>query len=169
VDPITGDAAAVVAAFDPNWWGLTVVPPPLITVPIDVRPRSDTNPINPFSQGVIPVAILTTEDFDALTVDDESVLFGPDEAEKVHKRAHVADVDADGDLDLLLHFRTQDTGIALGDTEACLIGQTYDGIPLEGCDFINTLPPGHCGLGFELVFLVPPLMWLHHWRKRRVH
>jgi hypothetical protein len=102
---------------------------PPMAVEIDIRPWSDPNPINPFGQGLIPVAILTTEDFDALTVDDESVLFGLDEAEKVHGQAHFEDVDDDGDLDLLLHFRTQDTGIALGDTEACLIGQTYDGIP----------------------------------------
>ncbi len=110
-------------------------------VEIDIKPGSDPNSINPFSRGVIPVAILTTEDFDALTVDADSVLFGPDEAEKRHKRAHVKDVDGDGDLDLLLHFRTQDTGIAPGDTEACLIGQTYDGVPVEGCDSVRTVPP----------------------------
>jgi hypothetical protein len=108
---------------------------------IDIKPGSDPNSINPFSRGVIPVAILTTEDFDALMVDADSVLFGPAEAEKRHKRAHVEDVDGDGDLDLLLHFRTQDTGIALGDTEACVIGETYDGVPLMGCDSVRTVPP----------------------------
>jgi hypothetical protein len=64
-----------------------------IEIKIDIKPGSDPNPINPFSRGVIPVAILTTEDFDALTVDADSVLFGPDEAEKRHKQAHVEDVD----------------------------------------------------------------------------
>jgi hypothetical protein len=112
-----------------------------IQADIDIKPGSDPNSINPFSRGVIPVAILTTEDFDALTVDEDSVLFGPDEAEKRHKRAHVEDVDGDGDLDLLLHFRTLDTGIAPGDTEACVTGQTYDGVPIEGCDSVRTVPP----------------------------
>jgi hypothetical protein len=110
-------------------------------VDIDIKPGSDPNSINIGDRGVIPVAILATEDFDALMVDADSVLFGPAEAEKRHKQAHVEDVDDDGDLDLVLHFRTQDTGIAPGDTEACLIGQTYDGVPIMGCDSVRTVPP----------------------------
>jgi hypothetical protein len=115
-------------------------PPPHIDLEIDIKPGSNPNPINAFSQGVIPVAILTTENFDALAVDDDTVGFGPGDAEKKHKQAHVEDVDEDGDLDLMLHFPTRDTGIALGDTEACLIGSTYDGMPLEGCDSVRTVP-----------------------------
>jgi hypothetical protein len=115
--------------------------PDTTAVEIDIKPGSDPNSINPFSRGVIPVAILTTEDFDALTVDPDSVLFGPAKAEKVHKKAHVEDVDGDGGLDLLLQLRTRDTGIALGDAEACLTGQTYDGVPIRGCDSVRTVPP----------------------------
>jgi hypothetical protein len=112
-----------------------------LEVDIDIKPGSDPNSINTKKRGVIPVAILTTDVFDALTVDEDSVRFGPAEAEKVHKRAHVVDVDDDGDLDLVLHFRTQDTGIAPGDIEACLTGQTYDGVPIMGCDSVRTVPP----------------------------
>jgi hypothetical protein len=107
---------------------------------IDIEPGSDPNPINPFSRRVIPVAILTTVHFDALTIDEDTVGFGPYDAEKTHRHAHVEDVDDDGDLDLLLHFPTPDTGIALGDTEACLIGETYDGMLLEDCDAVRTVP-----------------------------
>jgi hypothetical protein len=113
----------------------------VVPIEIDIKPGSDANPINLKSKGVIPVAILMTEDFDALTVDADSVRFGPEEADKRHKRAHVEDVDGDGYLDLLFHFRTQETGIAPGDTEACLIGQTYDGVPIMGCDSVRTVPP----------------------------
>jgi hypothetical protein len=113
----------------------------IFPVDLDIKPGSDPNAINIDDNGLIPVAILTTEDFDALTVDAASVRFGPDEAEKSHKRAHVEDVDGDGDLDLLLHFRTLDTGIAPGDTEACVIGETLDGTPFEGCDLVRTVPP----------------------------
>lgn len=114
---------------------------PETVVPIDIKPDSDANSMNPNSKGVISVAILTTEDFDAATIDADAVWFGPAEAEKAHKKAHVIDVDADGDLDLLLHFRTQDTGIASGDIEACLTGQTFDGVSITGCDSVRTVPP----------------------------
>ena len=46
--------------------------------------------------GVIPVAILTTDDFDATTVDADTVRFGPRGAEKVHTTAHYEDVDGKG-------------------------------------------------------------------------
>jgi hypothetical protein len=110
-------------------------------VEIDIKPGSHPNSIDTRSKGVIPVAILSTEGFDALMVDADSVRFGPDEAEKRHKRAHVKDVDHDGDLDLMLHFRTRETGIAPGDNEACLVGETYDGVPLMACDSVRTVPP----------------------------
>jgi hypothetical protein len=51
-------------------------------------------------------------------------------------------VDGDGDLDMVLHFKTQETGIQAGDTEACLIGETVDGQAIEGCDAIVTVPKG---------------------------
>ncbi|UCC82862.1 MAG: hypothetical protein JSW46_18155 [Gemmatimonadota bacterium] len=108
-------------------------------VNIDIKPGSDLNPINPRGKGVIPVAILTTDSFDAKTVDPESITFGPDGAAKAHPQGHLEDVDGDGDLDLLLHFRTQGTGIQRGDTEASLWGETFDGAPIEGTDSIATL------------------------------
>jgi len=108
-------------------------------VVIDIKPGSFPNSINPDSKGVIPVAILTTDDFDATTVVPETVGFGPGDALPVHWA--LEDVDGDGDIDMILHFKTQDTGISEGDTEATLTGGTIDGIPISGTDSVRTVPP----------------------------
>ena len=50
-------------------------------------------------------------------------------------------MDGDGDLDLLLHYETSQTGIDFGDTQVCLTGTTFDGRPIQGCDSIRTLDP----------------------------
>jgi len=73
--------------------------------------------------------------------------------------SHLADVNDDGFTDLLSHYATQETGIAVGDTEACVVGETLDGRTFEGCDAILVLSLT-CGLGFELALLLPSLMWM---------
>jgi len=105
-------------------------------VDIDIRPGSYPNSINLKSRGVIPVALLSTEDFDASTVDAVTVVFAG--ASQIHHA--VEDLDRDGDDDLILHFKTQETNLASGDTEACLTGQTRDGMPIQGCDSVRTVP-----------------------------
>ena len=104
---------------------------------IDVKPGSDPNSTNLGSTGVIPVAVLTTNPFDAATIDPATVDF--EGASPVHDR--LEDVDGDSDLDLIMHFRTQDTNIADDATEACLTGETFSGQPIEGCDTIRVVPP----------------------------
>lgn len=110
---------------------------------IDIKPNADeANPIAPNARGLIPVAILTTDDFDALTVDPTTLAFGPGGAGIAHRVSHAEDVDGDGDIDLMVHFRTQVTGIACGDTEATLTGVLFDGQPVEGSDAIKTVGRG---------------------------
>jgi len=111
----------------------------LLEVDIDIKPGSYPNSANPSSKGVIPVAILTADDFDATSVDPLTVRFGPHGALETHGRGHLGDVDSDGDTDLILHFRTPQTGIACGDTSASLIGATFDYRPIEGTDTIRTV------------------------------
>ena len=117
------------------------LPAAVLTVPVDIKPGGATNPIDLRSQGVIPVAVLSTASFDATTVDPKSVCFG-DADNPAHRdctgRAHVEDVNGDGRRDLLFVFQTQETGIDPGDTQACLTGKTFTGVSIEGCDTIRT-------------------------------
>jgi hypothetical protein len=112
----------------------------IITVPVDIKPGSSTNPINLSSNATIPVAILSTSSFDATSVDPSSVCFGdaetPAERDCVALHTSTKDVNGDGHLDLLLHFKTRQTGIDHGDTEACLTGTTFTGLSIQGCDSI---------------------------------
>lgn len=105
-------------------------------VMIDIKPGTEYNYINPWSKGLITVAVLTTEDFDATTVDPLTVVFGPNSAAEFHERGHIEDIDYDGDLDLILHFKTNLTGIACGDLSATLTGYTVDEEPIMGSDDI---------------------------------
>jgi hypothetical protein len=108
-------------------------------VTIDIKPGSYPNSINPMSKGKIPVAILSTDTFDATTVDPLSIAFGPIGATESHGRGHIEDVDGDSDADLVLHFQTQDTDIQCGDTSASLVGETFSGQAVEGSDSIKTV------------------------------
>jgi hypothetical protein len=112
---------------------------PAIEVDIDIKPGEFPNSINPKSQGVIPVAILTTDTFDATTVDPSTVIFGATGTEAAAVQSALEDVDGDGFNDLILHFNTQDTGIQCGDTSALLTGQTFSGQAIEGSDSIVTV------------------------------
>ena len=106
---------------------------------IDIKPGSNHNPINLKSKGVIPVAVLTTDEFDATAVDGSTVRWAG--AGVAHGDGHLEDVDGDGDTDWLGHFRTQETDIEAGDTEASLTG-TADGQDIEGTDLITLVGGG---------------------------
>lgn len=110
-------------------------------VPIDVKPGDFPNHFNPNGNGVVPVAILSTSTFDARSVDFRSVEFGPGHALGVDKQPNVEDVDGDGLLDLVLHFRTDEADIPAGATEVCLNGRSSDGVNISGCDSVFTVPP----------------------------
>ena len=57
---------------------------------------------------------------------------------------------------LVAHFITDETGVALGDTELCLVGELHSGLAFSGGDAISTVA---CGLGPELALLLPALAW----------
>jgi hypothetical protein len=91
-----------------------VVSAPKVTV--DIKPGSDTNVINLKSKGVVPVAVLTADGFDAAEVDPATVLF----AGAAPVRWTLEDVDGDGDKDMLFHFKTEELNLNENSTEATL-------------------------------------------------
>jgi hypothetical protein len=111
----------------------------VLAVGIDIKPNGFPNSINPYDRGVIPVAILGSDTFDVADIDVTTLAFGPGGAPIAHLKGHLQDVNYDGDMDLMLHFRTQDTGIVCGDESASLIGKTIEGQPIEGTDSIQTV------------------------------
>lgn len=121
--------------------------PTHLTIPeeieIDIKPHSDPNSINCSNQrSVILVAILTTDDFDAITVDHTTVTFeGAGEAHVNKKtgdvKRHEEDVDGDGDVDLVFHFRIGDTNLNCDSTTGTLTGETVDGQAILGTDNVR--------------------------------
>lgn len=105
---------------------------------IDIKPEGIPNSINPRSNGVIPVAILTNAEFNASSVDPSTVRFGATGSEAPAVHSALEDVDRDGDADMILHFRTQDTRIVCGATIAFLTGRTFGGQAIQGSDSIVT-------------------------------
>lgn len=85
------------------------------TLKIDIKPGSDDNPVNPDSEGVVPVAVLQTDEFDP-TSENVNYRFGAPEVvedgggSRPRQDGHVTDVNEDGRDDLLLHFPIDGTG-----------------------------------------------------------
>lgn len=114
-------------------------------VDIDIKPGSDPNSINcNGNDRAIAVAILTTDDFDAITVDHTTVTF--EGASEIHAdkksgepRRHEEDIDDDGDTDLVLHFQLGDTALTCESAEGMLMGETFDGIAIKGVDIVRMI------------------------------
>jgi hypothetical protein len=114
-------------------------------VAIDIKPGSDPNSINLGSAGVIPVAILGDETFDATTVDPLSVdlngasvkLLGN---KQVKPLCHDEDVNGDGLLDKVCQVYTLDYIMEVGSAVAVLKGLTLDGVSIYGKDIVNIVP-----------------------------
>ncbi|MCH7869962.1 MAG: hypothetical protein IH881_19885 [Myxococcales bacterium] len=116
----------------------------LLPVEIAIRGDGESGAVNLASRGVIPVAVLGAPDFDVTEIDRSTLRFAPASATPAHKiGGHLDDVNGDGHLDLVSHFRIQESGISETDEKACVTGQTFSETPFEGCSAIDpTLPRG---------------------------
>ena len=112
----------------------------LSKVLIDIKPGSYPNSINLGSNGVVPVAILGAEYFDAATVNPSTVtLAGSGVKVKGHSgnSGSLEDVNGDGYLDLVVQVYTENLELATGDMNAVLNAYTYAGLAITGSDSIR--------------------------------
>ncbi len=113
----------------------------IVEVAIDIKPGSEPNSINRRSAGVIPVAILSSDDFDALTVVPEAVALAGASVKMVGKSGkylcHDEDVNSDGLVDIVCQVYTAEFMIEPGESEAVMEAQTFDGTKIRGEDSVR--------------------------------
>jgi len=130
--PVT--AAEILSIFNAGGSGK------IIPIVIDIKPDGVPNSINLKSKGKVPVAVLSTETFDATTMDVGSIRFaGASVNVKPNGefQASFEDVNGDGLLDLMLHFNTQDLNLTTASTQATLTGTTDTGRCVTASDSVR--------------------------------
>lgn len=104
---------------------------------VAVKIKSDSGPINPKSNGVTPITVLTTPNFNAAAINASSVRFGVTGSEAAPVKFASEDIDKDGDVDMVLHFKTQETGINCAKSFVSLTGGTFSGQMFAGSNSIK--------------------------------
>lgn len=135
------------AAWDGNpcWITRPGEPSAVLEVEIDIKPGSECNPVNPKSQGVLPVAVFSSADFDATDINPSTaqlagavVAQNPDDGKWMMQEQ---DENGDGLLDVRLHFDTEGINVAqLAGDYATLTGSTFGGVDFEGRDIVTIVP-----------------------------
>jgi hypothetical protein len=115
-----------------------------LNVSIDVKPGNSQNTVNLGSNGVTPTAILSSENFDALTVDPASIRLSGATVKQVGKKSNFLcnedDVNHDGLPDLLCKILTAEMAIDPSDPIAVLEAESFSGTLIHGEDGLNIVP-----------------------------
>jgi hypothetical protein len=118
---------------------------PIVLVNVDIKPGSYPNVINLGSQGLIPVAILSSSVFDATTADPDSVeLAGSSVAVRGRSNkfmAHQEDVNGDGLTDLVVQVATENLDPEQIQDGLGVITGIAGSFFFEGQDEIVIVPP----------------------------
>ena len=121
----------------------TPCPSEVTEINIEVKPGThDVTPINPKAKGSIPVALLSSDNFDALRVDPKTLTFGATGNEESWLRCNMegVDVNRDGRPDLLCHFDNAKAKFAVGDSEGTVKGKTTSGTAFKGTGWLKVVP-----------------------------
>jgi hypothetical protein len=127
-----------VVYFDDVWlaeWSSTT------TVEVEVKPGGNPNRVNLRSRGLLAVAILSSESFDATAIDPSTVLVAGAPVAvrgKCKCMAHLEEVDGDGLVDLVVQVEVQELDpVELEQGYAVVTGCTYTGEEFEGSDEVE--------------------------------
>ena len=116
----------------------------VLPISIEIKPGRDVEraPVNPRSRGKIPVALLSSSEFNALNVDVASLTFGATGDERSLSRCGNGgeDVNGDGRRDLVCHFENQLARFTPDDYEGIVRGVTTDGLQFEGRGLLKVVP-----------------------------
>jgi parallel beta-helix repeat protein len=114
-----------------------------LAILIDIKPHSDPNTINIGSDGVIPLAILSSPTFDATSVDPDTIRLEAATVKLVGKGekdlSHEEDINGDELLDLMCQVLVDELQVVAGDSVAELTATTFGGTPIYGEDFIRII------------------------------
>jgi TolB protein len=117
-----------------------------LQVPIDIKPGSDPSCFNNDGNGVIPVAVLGTADFDVTQVDLSTVQLEGMPVQSAggsgKLQANIEDVNSDGFDDLVVQIGDVVGTFTGSETTATLTGSLRDGTAIEGSDAICLLAVG---------------------------
>ena len=117
-------------------------PPAVLPIVIDIRPGVDRIArVDPKSRGVIPVALLSSEGFDARKVDSGSVRFGPTgkEATALRCTKRGIDVNRDKTRDMVCIFDNQATRFDPSHEKGKITG-TIGGKEFQGEGSLKVIP-----------------------------
>ena len=123
--------------------------PPPTPVLIDIKPGNSQNKVKLSSQGVLAVAVLTTQGFDASQfapemahLNDANTAMAESCTGASALRWSLDDENGDGRLDLVFFFKVQDLNLTLSSTAATLMAHgSYGGtaMHIEGTDSVHVV------------------------------
>ena len=119
-------------------WTVNVAAQAPLKVTVDVKPGDAKVTIEPEREGMVPILLVTTPQFDAAKADPDTIRVGPEGTEAAIFRSMLEDVDKDGDVDRMLLVRVREMRIKCGNKTIKVTGKTTDGREFEGSDTVAT-------------------------------
>ncbi len=111
--------------------------PPVIQITIDVKPGDSPTTIEPKREGMVPIAILSSKQFDAAQVDPATVRAGAKGSEASLFRSMMEDVNGDRVTDVMLLFKVPELGLDCSGKSITVKGKTRDGKEFEGTEMVT--------------------------------